>query len=238
MTKAFGVFVLLVAGIVWGYSRYTPTTDNEVKIDLGATPTIEEVKPTHQIETLTPSQAREVVSSIGTIREIIRNAQTELRFFGEARRATQKWFASMAAIKVDDMPRIHDEITQRAPWVPPHSQVILVFYHDDYYHNKFITDTAKNLIKEGHKLYRVPTERQELYEQYQVHSTPMWLVVRGEEVVYRHTAPPTFPAYKQQTQTTSRTQPTVLRYSAPAQTYYAPSSRSYSAPSCVGGVCR
>jgi hypothetical protein len=229
VTILFGLVVLMLFGPSLSSTHVGDTPDNNTtQIDLG-TPQVAEEQP----ETLNTTETKEVVASIGSIREIIRNAQNELRFFAKARLVTQEWFTAMAKLTAEDMPQIqsHTNVIENREWVPPHKQVILVFYQDDYYQEQRMVPQAQKLMDEGHYVYRIPARRTDLYHQYAVTQTPMWLVVRDKEVIYRHTKPPTFPAYEEQVDVPVNVQET--------QIYYTPSSMQKYVPSSCGiGGCR
>lgn len=110
-------------------------------------------------------------------------------------------------------------------WQPTERQVVLYFYDDVTLHAK-----AASLIRQGHHVYRAGPHRSDLYQQYDVRTTPVWLVIRDNVIIYRSHRAPRF----------IDVTPAPVRQ---APTYQAPPVRYYNPPmyrggfSCAGGGC-
>lgn len=111
-------------------------------------------------------------------------------------------------------------VSKTLKWTPDEQQVILYFYDSPQPH----TD-ARQLIQQGHTVYRAGPHREDLLTQFDARA-PLWLVIRDGDVIYRSMSPPRFPS----------TEPVRRAPVYQAPVYQAPAYRG--GFSCVGGICQ
>jgi hypothetical protein len=252
---------LLIIGVVGMFALSNQDKYVANNIDMGITAPSTSSSPyiTPEVEVVTDYvYKQEMLKAIDNklegpiqdITEIIRMAKPEIKFWVEARKVMQSWFKAMASINVSNtnnaseqqtLDREVDVTAEVSKWTPPHPQVILFFYSEDA--KDYMVKQANKLIDEGHKVYRAAPERADLFSQYEVTETPMWLVIRGKEVIYRHNEPPVFPSM----QATLPAQSLDDKYEEMSRAlqrrdgygiqHITPGTSRYRTPSCSNGTC-
>ncbi len=240
--------LLIVVGVLsFAFLSNSETTPS---INLGSSIDMETNDVSPYIPPETMDDADRLEGPLQDLVEVVRVAKSEIKFWAEARKVMQSWFKAMASINVDSANNFEekkidveegDVTVEVSQWTPPHPQVILFFYSEDA--KDYMVKQANKLIDEGHKVYRAAPDRADLFSQYEVTETPMWLVIRGKEVIYRHNEPPVFPSmraippaqslddkYEEMSRALQRRDDYGIQHITPG-------TSRYRTPSCSNGTC-
>jgi len=197
---------------VWFLVQWQPTEQPEpTPIPPGPAPVTQPDRPT--------------ADAAGNPIQLYRDVQQLVAFAQRVQSAVEAASRELSQARIRDVePVVQTQRIVPPRWQPTERQAVLYFHGDDAtLHTK-----AASLMRQGHPVYRAGSHRSDLYQQYDVRTTPVWLVIRDGRVIYRSHRAPRFIDVAPVRQ---------------APTYQAPPVRYYRPPvyrggfSCVGGGC-